>query len=52
MNEDSLKNLYIDKAMSMQEIANHFGYSVHKVSYWLKKYSIAARTNSEATYVN
>ena len=51
MDEDILKNLYVKNAMSMQDIAKHFGFSIHKINYWLIKYSIPRRTHSDATYV-
>jgi len=46
-----LKKLYIDKHKSALEIARRFGFSVNKVNYWFKKYSIGKRTISEAIYV-
>ena len=51
MDESNLRHLYLTKAMSMQEIADYLGFSVNKISYWLKKYSVSMRTHSEASYV-
>ena len=51
MDKHLLNELYIVKAMSMNEIAEHLSISVHKVHYWLKKHSINVRSYSEASYV-
>jgi hypothetical protein len=51
MDESSLRQLYIDEAKSMHDIAVHFECSLHKVDYWLRKYSIPKRSHSDATYV-
>jgi len=46
----TLRRLYEDKRKSVQEIADIFGCSPHKISYWIKKYNILTRSHSEATY--
>ncbi|MDB5181076.1 MAG: hypothetical protein JWO54_839 [Candidatus Saccharibacteria bacterium] len=51
MDENLLKDMYVHKVMSMQEIAKQLGFSVHKINFWLTKYSISKRTHSEASYV-
>jgi len=51
MDEELLRNLYTNRVMSMQEIAEFLGYSINKIDYWLAKYSIPKRSHSDATYV-
>ncbi len=46
-----LERLYVKKKLSMKEISEHIGCSVHRVENWLKKYSIARRSISEAAYI-
>lgn len=48
MDEHDLRNLYITKGMSMSEIARSYGYSVHKIEYWMSKYLIARRSRADA----
>ena len=40
------------RGLSMQEIADKMGWSLHKVSYWLNKCNIPRRSPSEAAYAN
>lgn len=49
--EQSLRDLYLIKKLSMREIAEKLGFSIHKISYWMDKYVITTRTQSEAVYV-
>lgn len=46
-----LKNLYLQKGKSQQDIAKLLGYSLHKVSYWVSKHHIKTRSISEAVYL-
>lgn len=46
-----LKERYIRKKKSMQEIANELDCSLHKVAYWMEKHKVPRRSWSEATYV-
>jgi len=46
-----LRELYLRDKKSIQDIAEIFGCSAHKIGYWIKKYNIPMRTHSEATYV-
>mgnify|MGYP001604613233 CR=1 FL=1 len=49
--KEILKELYLEKGNSMQDIANSLNCSVHKVSYWLLKHNIHSRSISEAIYL-
>lgn len=42
---------YIDRNLSMSEIAAELDCSVHKVEYWMKKHNIQRRNRSDATYI-
>lgn len=42
--------MYIE-GYSMAEIAKKIGCSINKIAYWMDKYKIKRRSNSEATYV-
>jgi len=46
-----LKNLYIVKHKSAQEIAELISCSPNKINYWLTKYKISKRTISDAIYI-
>ena len=46
-----LFDLYISKNKSMNDVADILGCSLHKVSYWVKKYGVLIGNHSEATYV-
>lgn len=48
--QNELNKLYIDKGMSMKEIATSLSCSVHKVAYWMDKHKISRRTISDAIY--
>lgn len=48
MDKCDLRKLYISKGMSMSEIARSYGYSIHKVEYWMDKYSLARRSGADA----
>ena len=41
----------MNKKMSMQEIADRLGCSLHKVKYWMEKHEIKIRSRSDATYI-
>lgn len=47
---DDLLRLYIKERKSMQEIADIFHCSLHKVVYWMWKYRIPRRDISDAIY--
>lgn len=49
--KEKLFDLYTKKKRSMQEIADIFGCSLHKVSYWMNKHDIKIRTISNAVYL-
>lgn len=49
--EKELRELYIDKKMSLSEIATKTGFKPHKIIYWMDKYSITRRRQSEANYI-
>lgn len=42
---------YYSSGLSMSEIARIQKVSIHKISYWMKKYSIKIRNRSEASYL-
>ena len=42
--------LYSKEKMSMMEIAKRHVCSIHKIQYWMKRYSISARSMSDAAY--
>ena len=48
--KEKIVNLY-QRGLSMQEIADKMGWSLHKVSYWLNKCNVPRRLPSEAAYV-
>lgn len=49
--QEELERLYYQEQLSMQQIAERFGCSVHKVDYWMKRFGFDRRSWSEATYV-
>lgn len=51
MSENLLRNLYMSQRKSSFEIAEQLGCSIHKVNYWMDKFNLARRSQSEATYV-
>ncbi len=48
--KEKLNRMYL-RGNSMAEIAKILGCSINKISYWMDKYKIKRRSNSEATYV-
>jgi hypothetical protein len=50
MDENFLKEKYTINLLSMSEIAQLKGCSVHKVEYWMKTFGIRRRSRSDATY--
>jgi transposase len=50
LNRDQLRTSY-NSGLSMSEIAKYLNCSIHKVVYWMEKYSIKRRSLSEATYL-
>ncbi|MBI5358070.1 hypothetical protein HZB69_00355 [Candidatus Amesbacteria bacterium] len=36
---------------SLQEIATKLGHSVHKITYWMRKYNLPRRNRSDAAYI-
>lgn len=46
-----LLKMYKKEGKSMQDIADHLQYSLHKVAYWMEKHKIKVRSHSEATYL-
>jgi len=51
ISEKILRNLYLNENKSMFEISLILKTSLHKVDYWMTKYSIPVRNQSDATYV-
>lgn len=49
LTQDQLSKLY-SSGLSMMDIAKMYKVSLHKVVYWMEKYTITRRTRSEATY--
>ncbi len=47
----TLENLYLIQKKSVKDIAGILGYSCHKINYWMLKYNIPVRSQSEASYV-
>lgn len=48
---EELKSLYVDRKLSLSEIASFTGFKTHKVIYWMEKYGIVRRKQSEANYI-
>lgn len=48
VNRESLKELYVDNKMSFREIAEKLNCKVSTVKYWIYKYNIPTRNNSES----
>jgi transposase-like protein len=46
-NENVLRDLYVERGMSMAEIANEFGVKSSLIDYWLKKHDIQTRDVQE-----
>jgi len=49
--KSTLMDLYVEKGKSVHQIARTLSCSDNKVTYWLRKYSIAKRSISEAVYI-
>ncbi len=49
--KENLVSAYIEKRLSMAEIAKEYGCSVNKIDYWMKSYDIKRRNRSEANYI-
>lgn len=50
LDKDQLVRLY-SSGLSMMDISKRNKVSIHKVAYWMSKYSINRRSWSEATYI-
>ncbi len=50
LSKEKLLELYVRQNKSTEEIGKIFGCSGHKVAYWMEKYKIPRRNQSEATY--
>lgn len=50
MNKDLLKRLYINQKLSSFEISRKLNCSPNKINYWLSKFQIPKRNQSDATY--
>lgn len=46
-----LNYLYLEKKLSLSEIADSTGYKTHKIIYWMDKLGIKRRDRSEANYI-
>jgi len=46
-----LEDFYLVQKKSVKDIADILGYSCHKINYWMLKYNISIRSQSEASYV-
>lgn len=51
LNKAKLESWYLEDGKSMQDIANALHCSLHKVQYWMQKYSIKIRSTSDAIYL-
>lgn len=50
LTKQTLIKLY-SKGMSLTGISNHLHCSIHKVTYWMRKYGIPRRSRSDAVYI-
>jgi len=50
MDKRVLEELYISKKMSMADISKKLNCSIHKIQWWMEKYSLGRRNQSDATY--
>jgi hypothetical protein len=48
--KQDLEKLYLEDKVSMMEIADQLGCSIHKVAYWMDKHDIKRRSISDAIY--
>lgn len=44
-------NQEYNEGRSLQEIATKLGHSVHKITYWMRKYGLPRRNRSDAAYI-
>lgn len=51
MEKKKLYKLYVEKKLSMQQIADLEGCSLNKIAYWIGKHDISSRSRSEAVYL-
>lgn len=49
--KEKLEQLYYRQQLSMQEIADEMGCSVHKVQYWMDRHGLVRRPREEANYI-
>jgi len=49
--ELELREMYLKKKMSLSEIAQISNFKVHKIIYWMDRYGIRRRRQSEANYI-
>lgn len=47
----TLRKLYVERKLSMAQVADALGCSIHKVEYWLKCYGVERRSRSDAGYI-
>jgi len=47
----TLRKLYVERKLSMAQVADTLGCSNHKVEYWLKRHGIERRSRSDAGYI-
>lgn len=50
IDKPSLIELYVNKGLSMQQVAHYYGCSLNKVDYWMRKYAIPRRSRADAAY--
>lgn len=46
-----LRELYVDRNLSMMQISKQLGCSHHKIAYWMNEYKIERRSRSQASYL-
>ncbi len=51
LSEELLQDLYLQKRMSVSEIAKVQKCSEHKINYWIRRYAIKKRTIADAMYL-
>jgi hypothetical protein len=51
IDEKYLKDSYLEKKMSVSQIASEYGCSQNKITYWLQKHNIQKRSISNAVYI-
>lgn len=50
--KEYLYELYLNCGLSMRQIADKLGCSIHKVQYWMQKHGIDRRSRSDASYLH